>query len=123
MRLRHAVMEGISNAAILQSGKDGSLTQSNESSSGAPLVYLCTGLDVFISREPCVMCAMALVHSRVRRVIFAEKNTIDVGGLKGAQIHTERALNHRFEAFHLELEKLESADDELSLASGVQEPC
>ena len=32
--------------------------------------YYLTGYDLIIYREPCIMCAMALVHSRVRRVFY-----------------------------------------------------
>ncbi|KAK0135777.1 putative inactive tRNA-specific adenosine deaminase-like protein 3 [Merluccius polli] len=32
--------------------------------------YICTGYDLYVTREPCVMCAMALVHSRIGRVFY-----------------------------------------------------
>jgi tRNA(Arg) A34 adenosine deaminase TadA len=52
--------------------------------------------------------AVALVHSRVRRVVFAEQNPDEIGGLRTARIHIERAINHRYEAFHLPLSMLNS---------------
>lgn len=105
--LRHAVMECISAAAIPQTGENAH-TQSTAASLD---LYLCTGLDLYISREPCVMCAMALVHSRIRRVFYGQPiGEKAVGGLSNARIHVEPRLNHRYDAWYLPPESLE--DDE-----------
>ena len=68
---------------------------------GAPR-YLCTGLDVYLTDEPDVLCAMALLHSRVRRVIFARAD-LAAGGLGStASVHTHPSLNHHYEAWRLD---------------------
>lgn len=58
--------------------------------------YRLTNADVYVTLEPCLMCVGALVHARVRTVIYgaAEPKT-------GALVSTVRALetpglNHRF---------------------------
>lgn len=35
-------------------------------------LHLLTGADIFLTQEPCMMCAMALVHSRCRSVTFLQ---------------------------------------------------
>ena len=61
--------------------------------------YVCTGFDVFLSHEPCPMCAMALVHSRVARVFYAHPYPA-CGALGSVHaLHTIKSLNHSFTVF------------------------
>lgn len=64
--------------------------------------YLCTGLDVYTTAEPSVFDAMALVHSRIRRVIFFADNASQepyVKGLTEQFVHRLPGTNHKFRAF------------------------
>ena len=67
--------------------------------------YLATGYRVFCLGEPCVMCAMALLHSRVREVVFlASPGAADFHGLGGSvSVHCHRQLNHHFSVFRVDL--------------------
>ncbi|KAJ8955697.1 hypothetical protein NQ318_008569 [Aromia moschata] len=60
--------------------------------------YLCTGYYVYMTHEPCIMCAMGLIHSRAKRVFFGVKTAR--GGLETlCKIHTVKDLNHHYEVF------------------------
>lgn len=64
--------------------------------------YLCTGWDCYVVREPCTMCAMALVHSRVRRVVYAAPDAA-AGALESrGRLMALRSLNHHFEVYCVE---------------------
>lgn len=65
--------------------------------------YLCTGYDVYLDREPCAMCAMALVHSRTRRVVFDRANPGDGVLLSSFKLHAIKSLNHHYRVFQLAL--------------------
>lgn len=71
--------------------------------------YLCTGYDVFLAREPCIMCAMGLVHSRLKRVVFAVCDNIN-GALSGPsgirRLHGVRSLNHHYSVFSFDAEEI-----------------
>jgi tRNA(adenine34) deaminase len=56
-----------------------------------------TDCDLYVTKEPCIMCAGALVHVRIRRVVFgcADPRTGGGGGLVNVLQH--RALNHQCE--------------------------
>lgn len=58
--------------------------------------YRLTGCTVYATLEPCVMCAGAMVHARVGRLVFG---AIDpkAGGVESLyQVGVDGLLNHRF---------------------------
>lgn len=62
--------------------------------------YLCTGYLIYLLNEPCLMCAMALIHSRAKRVFYHQtKSNGALGSL--TKLHTNKSLNHRYEAFQV----------------------
>ena len=60
--------------------------------------YLCTAYYVYTTHEPCVMCAMALTHSRVTRVFYGLKSSNGALGTL-CKVHTVKDLNHHYEVF------------------------
>lgn len=67
--------------------------------------YLCTGYDIYLVWEPCVMCAMALVHQRIRRIFYAFPNPNE-GALGSVhRLQGEKSLNHHYAVFRVLLRK------------------
>ena len=56
-----------------------------------------TDCDLYVTKEPCAMCAGALVHTRIRRVIFGCADL--AGGAAGSMMNLLQmpGLNHRCE--------------------------
>jgi tRNA(adenine34) deaminase len=54
-----------------------------------------TDCDLYVTKEPCVMCAGAIVHTRIRRVIFGCADP--TGGAAGSMMNLlqMQSLNHR----------------------------
>jgi len=62
--------------------------------------YYCQGLYLFTWKEPCFMCSMALVHSRIERVYFMHYNDTE-GALASLIKLSSYNLNHYFHVFKL----------------------
>ncbi len=56
-----------------------------------------TDCDLFVTKEPCPMCAGALVHARVRRVVFGCPAEKDGAGGSLLNLLQHPKLNHRCE--------------------------
>ena len=56
-----------------------------------------TGCELFVTIEPCAMCAGAMVHARVQRLVFGA-NDPKAGAVQSVmQVLNHPALNHRTE--------------------------
>ena len=62
--------------------------------------YYCEGLYVFTKEEPCIMCAMALIHNRISRLYFCDINEKE-GALISKYSLDNYNLNHHYLIFQL----------------------
>lgn len=74
-------------------------SSSDTPSEPKPTEYLCTNGTAIVVREPCIMCSMALLHSRIACVIYAIPNPSQGGLGSRFSIHCESRLNHHFHVY------------------------
>lgn len=95
--LRHATLSCISQIASIRNKP----LAPDEAPTRNGADYLLTSLTMFITHEPCVLCSMSLVHSRVREVVFVYPSS--AGGFSTkVGVHGHRSLNHQFKVYRAE---------------------
>lgn len=64
---------------------------------GASLVenYRLTGCELYVTIEPCPMCAGAIVHSRLRRLIFGVRDAKGGGVRSLYRLLDDQRMNHQ----------------------------
>lgn len=66
--------------------------------SGAIGNYRLTGAELYVTLEPCVMCAGALVHARLARVVYGATDTKSgAAGSVFGLLPSDQPFNHRIE--------------------------
>jgi len=61
--------------------------------------YRLTDTTLFVTLEPCIMCASAIVHARVKRLVFGTWDPRAGGAGSIANVFALPALNHRVDVF------------------------
>lgn len=61
--------------------------------------YRLNGTTLYVTLEPCVMCASAIVHARVARVVFGAWDPKAGAAGSTVNVFTLPSMNHRVDAF------------------------
>jgi len=61
--------------------------------------YRLTGTTLYVTLEPCVMCAAAMVHARVERLVFGAWDPRAGGAGSVVNVFALQGLNHRVDVF------------------------
>lgn len=57
------------------------------------------GCDIYVTLEPCAMCAQAIAFARLRRLYFGAEDSKGGGVTVGARIFSQRTTHHRPEIY------------------------
>ncbi|KPP92653.1 MAG: Cytosine/adenosine deaminase [Roseibaca calidilacus] len=58
-----------------------------------------TGCDLYVTLEPCAMCAQAVAHARIRRLYFGADDPKSGGVLHGARVFAHAQCHHAPEVY------------------------
>lgn len=58
-----------------------------------------TGFDMYVSLEPCPMCAQAISNARIRRLYFAASDEKSGGVINGPKIFSSSSCHHKPEVY------------------------
>jgi tRNA(adenine34) deaminase len=58
-----------------------------------------SGCDLYVTLEPCAMCAQAIAFARIRRLYFGAEDEKGGGVLHGARIFAQPTCHHRPEVY------------------------
>lgn len=59
--------------------------------------YRLTGTTLYVTLEPCVMCAGAIIHARVARVVYGARDPKGAAGSVFDLLPSDQRFNHRVE--------------------------
>lgn len=59
--------------------------------------YRLVGADLFVTIEPCTMCAGAIVHARIKRVVYGATEAKSGVALSNGQLFDQPWMNHNVE--------------------------
>jgi len=96
----HPVMEALRSAAltVIQSKQSGEKRKGME---GEEEQYLCKGFYLFSIQEPCIMCGMAILHSRFDKVFYSTPSCERGAFESRYSIHEDGRLNHSFQVYRI----------------------
>lgn len=73
--------------------------------------YLCTDLDVYLSREPCLCCSMGMLLSRFRSVVFPRRGRMVSGGIASEPVVSPICDNDNDDDGEIDAEPIENTGD------------
>lgn len=62
--------------------------------------YRLPGSTMYITLEPCVMCAGAIIHARIKRLVYATAEPKTGAAGSGFDVFNQPRLNHRVQCEH-----------------------